>query len=254
MSQINGIDTGSNPEVTREVLDAYGIQSLIEVIYMQQANKTLDDSMSNLNAALSTITDALNLLNTIQSLHNQIMVSSKGKFSDEDGDEFDVFDDNHDEEDYQEAASFFFGGGINPEVASFLEDNFPNISQTLNQLENKLDDIIDRLEDITPDKDDPTTLYAKLKVLQDDLPTNNNKLEKWILDNYDKATDSDSSKAGLYQQHIQDAITAAQSLNNTQTEAVRRTLFIVEEYYKSAGNIMNAINTLLLDVARNINK
>lgn len=66
------------------------------------------------------------------------------------------------------------------------------------------------------------------------------------------ASANDASKAGQFQQNITLAITAAQSLNNTQTEQVRAYVLNFEQFYKSASALLSAISTIIKSMAQNI--
>lgn len=57
---------------------------------------------------------------------------------------------------------------------------------------------------------------------------------------------------GNVQQNITFAITAAQSLNDTQKEKVQQFLFVFEEYYKSASAILSAITQMIEKMAQGI--
>ena len=74
----------------------------------------------------------------------------------------------------------------------------------------------------------------------------------WMVDNYDKrlVSGADPSKAGIFQRNITFAITASESMNDTQKEKVRRFLFIFEEYYKSASAILTKITQLIEKMAQ----
>jgi hypothetical protein len=58
--------------------------------------------------------------------------------------------------------------------------------------------------------------------------------------------------AGLFEQNITLAMTAAQGLNNTQTEQVRAFLFTFEEYYKSASSLLSSMTQLITKYAQGI--
>jgi hypothetical protein len=62
----------------------------------------------------------------------------------------------------------------------------------------------------------------------------------------------DASKAGSIQDNITFAITAAQSLNDSQKEQVRRYMYVFEEYYKSASSLLAAISQLIQKIAQGI--
>ncbi|MGA8164356.1 MAG: hypothetical protein WB791_04935 [Waddliaceae bacterium] len=57
---------------------------------------------------------------------------------------------------------------------------------------------------------------------------------------------------GLIQRNINAAITAGQSLNDSQKSEVRRYLFVFEEYYKSASAILNKLTQILERIAQGI--
>lgn len=62
----------------------------------------------------------------------------------------------------------------------------------------------------------------------------------------------DASKAGSIQDNITFAITAAQSLNDSQKEQVRRYMYVFEEYYKSASSLLTAISQIIQKIAQGI--
>lgn len=115
--------------------------------------------------------------------------------------------------------------------------------------------------------EDPNSLLGTLRVvynnLNDTLKTGSGQVistntsvasafsafRKWMIDNYDV---SNVSQQGIFQQNITTAITAGQSLNDTQKEAVRRYLYVFEEYYKSASAILTAITQIIQKMAQNI--
>ena len=60
------------------------------------------------------------------------------------------------------------------------------------------------------------------------------------------------ANAGIFQQNITTAITAAQGLNNSQTETVKAFLNTFEEYYKSASSLLTSMTSLISGFAQNI--
>lgn len=74
-------------------------------------------------------------------------------------------------------------------------------------------------------------------------------LQSWITDSYDKPS---STASGKYQQDLTYAVTAAQSLNNTQTSSVQNYLYIFQQYYQSAAALITAINQIITQMANNI--
>jgi hypothetical protein len=76
----------------------------------------------------------------------------------------------------------------------------------------------------------------------------------WIMDNYQSFASSEATSAGAYQQNITNAITAAQSTNDTQKQDVRNSLLVFEEYYKSAAAVLTQLNQLISKMAQGIAK
>lgn len=86
-------------------------------------------------------------------------------------------------------------------------------------------------------------------------------LSRWMLDSYNTRTATtpggaslNTNTAGAYQQNITFAITAGQSSNDTQTESVRRFLYVFEEYYKSASAILQQMTQILQRIAQGISR
>lgn len=127
---------------------------------------------------------------------------------------------------------------------------------------------------------DPNSLLANLiSVLSDLHKYNLNTTEgaqQWLVDNYNGVlksvkyvsgvgnngsvyqsqqwvfTSFNANAAGLIQQNLTNALTAAQSLNTVQTESVRNYLFMFEEYYKSAAAMLQQITQIIRNMAQNI--
>lgn len=79
-------------------------------------------------------------------------------------------------------------------------------------------------------------------------------IRAWIMDNYQTFSSPDASNAGLIQQKITAAITAAQSTNDTQKQDVRNSLLVFEEYYKSAATVLNQLTQIISRMAQGIAK
>lgn len=79
-------------------------------------------------------------------------------------------------------------------------------------------------------------------------------IRAWIMDNYQTFSSPDASKAGLIQQNLTAAITAAQSTNDTQKQDVRNSLLLFEQYYKSAAAILNQLTQIITRMAQGIAK
>ncbi len=122
-----------------------------------------------------------------------------------------------------------------------------------------------------PGTEDPAGLTAKIRTVYNDLKnvfktsagaritsassmlSSFSGLSKWLLDGYSTPQNAPSaSQGGIFQQDITYAITAGQSLNDSQNEQVRQFLYVFEEYYKSASAILQALTQILQHMAQNI--
>lgn len=76
--------------------------------------------------------------------------------------------------------------------------------------------------------------------------------QNWVLDGYSTMSDANGTTAGAIQTNITSAITASENLNDTQKEDVNNYLFIFQEYYKSASDILTAITQIIEQMAKNM--
>lgn len=119
---------------------------------------------------------------------------------------------------------------------------------------------------------DPNSLQGRLRTVLDDIKrvfitsggaqitsatsvsAAYNGFKTWMLDNFDAPRGPNSNEAGEFQQNITNAITAGQSLNDTQKENVRQFLFIFEEFYKSASAILQALTQIIERIAQSLGR
>lgn len=209
-------------------------QALIETQYIKAANDLIGNALSGLQQAIGISTQVLQTLNALQLEKNKLTVETREVPTDYPSDQ----------EDYIEFASENFGKPIVPE----LRDDFD--AAAIEDLRDQLQDQLDALAPFV-DVDDPNGIYQTgLRVIQD---IDDAGPEGWVMDRYDVVDSSaESSDAGAYQNNLSLAMTASQSLSDTQKEQVRRYLFIFEEYYKSAGAMLNKITSIIERMAQNI--
>ncbi len=72
------------------------------------------------------------------------------------------------------------------------------------------------------------------------------KIETWV-QNFQNQNEA------KYQTHLNNAITAAQALNDTQRQQLQQVMFVYQQFYQSATSMLNALNQLLQTIASNIN-
>lgn len=278
--------------ITQADLDAHSEQALIELVYVRTANEILGASMASLDTALNVTQSVLNILQALQNIKNYITVSSPGtfNFSYEDAGlprnsnilltvifptnigpgltPFDTFtlvvidqvtiSASLDEyaNAYLSAASAYFGVPIEP-VVNFPDNNSAAALSAFAALKNNLDSMITQLSAITPaaNLNDPGTLLYQLKIVQSDMGSGNiTSLKSWILDSYDNFDSGGSTDTGKFQSNLTTAVTAAQSLNDSQKEDVRRFLFIFQEYYQSASAVLAKITQIIEKMAQKISQ
>jgi hypothetical protein len=76
--------------------------------------------------------------------------------------------------------------------------------------------------------------------------------QSWMLDNFSAFNDTNASLSGKISQDITAGITAAENLNDTQKANVQNFLFVFQEYYQSASAAIQAISSILTQMAQNI--
>lgn len=253
--------TPVSSSVISEVASAHTLQAFIELVYVKTANDVMVSQMASLEEALSTTKSAMDTLTQIQNLHNLVEVKSKGTFPSA------YLSAGIPHEQYRSAASAFFGTPIKVSFSfSSLPDGHDEFVARRSTLLAQLQSQITDLSGSTPlisGREDSNSLLAKLRLVLKDLTPGPvpsgvsafsaelNQIKAWIIDNYN-STGTNSTSAGAIQQNITNAITAAQSLNTTQTESVRNFLYIFEQYYKSASAILQQISQIIQKMAGGI--
>lgn len=76
-----------------------------------------------------------------------------------------------------------------------------------------------------------------------------NGLRQWLIDGYNQTA---LSQAGQLQQHLTFALTAGQSLNDSQKQKVQQFLFIFQEYYNAASAILQQLTQVIQQMAKGI--
>lgn len=256
--------TGNLKPVTTAEINAHSEQAVIELVYIKTANNQLGNTLANLSSALNTTTSVLSILTALQNMHNEISISGKSAFGfnfksggiTSAGGSLNI---TAYESAYDKAASAYFGQAIDP---TFLfsgpnDPKFAPFASALHQLRKELKAEIGVLSGQTPasTRSDPNNLLNTLKIVYNDLPSGKTfkDVEAWALDSYNSAG-TGAGTAGDIQNALTTAITAAQSLNDTQKEQVRSFLFVFQEYYQSAAAVLSTLTQVLNDIARHISQ
>lgn len=139
---------------------------------------------------------------------------------------------------------------ISAQIAALHAENPPAPGKDVdsNSLEGRLQSILDDINRVFVTADSkPITSATSLTDAYNGFKT-------WMLDQYDQPKGENSNSAGAFQQHITNAITAGQALNDTQKENVRQFLFIFEEFYKSASALLQAITQIIERIAQGVGR
>jgi hypothetical protein len=292
------------------------LQALTELVYVKTGNEVMEDALIDLEDALNQTKAALDQLNSLQQLHNEITVQSKGTLQQAfksatgvnisgviTGDDSVLNGGSRDSEIKSFKSLFtpfsqdFFGTDIVPIAnASLTSARVADFLATAQKLESIVI-MLRKINGIGSTQDfEANTLGDNLQKVLDGIKeaqrlstTAKSALVLWILDNYNTAStmkvdvtiatsvnsngstvnfdpprasttnipiiklgSSSPYSPGQMQQAITNAITAAESLNDSQKEEVRRFLFVFEEYYKSASAILTKISQFIEKMAQGI--
>jgi hypothetical protein len=244
-------------------------QALVELVYIQEANDLIGNTLGNLDNALNASQSVLNILQGLQNLHNDISVQSKSAFpflfstgralapGVSAGTPGSALSAGAYVTSYNTAASAYFGSPIDPNFVFTgpTDPAFITFANNLAAYKTSLQNEIRVISAITPaDAKGAGSLYESLQTVLKDLPTDPHNFasaEAWALDNYN-TTGTGAAQAGNVENDITTAITAAESLNDTQKENVRQFLFIFQEYYQSASAVLSSMNQLMEQMAQKI--
>lgn len=254
------------------------LQALVELIYVKTGNEILTNSLEDLETALSSTKSTLETLNRLQDLHNKITAKDKEKFSEAASATYGLG-----------PTAFIDGSGSVDSITEAADQHFNYIDAETLDLTNadiaefqRLRDLIrneeiPKLEGITPRDSagnliETGTLLEKMRQVLANIDLafedagagdafDEKALKFWILDGGAFIDDGNGNpvantleglEPGDIQRTITTAITAAQSLNDSQKEEVRRYLFVFEEYYKSAAAVLSKITQLIERMAQGI--
>lgn len=266
------------------------LQALIELEYVKNANDLLEGRMGSLEEALSTTKDIINTLAEVQSIHNKLVISSKPSINFNYLSDFGS--PNNYINAYTKVASNYFGGPILVQIPNIGDyqyryeyNNDGDITgreatnfafnatgqEYINNLIKYRASIVAQISHLdtilsAQQKSETGGIYSALTNVLKDLDstfqangvpitedsTNLQKYNGFVTWMFDRYNEKNSADSGVYQENISKAITAAQSLNDTQKEDVRNYLFVFEEYYKSASAILQKITQILERMAQGI--
>ena len=269
--QIKESGTGVVKNLLVEGFPARTLQSMLGLEYVGTGNTMMSYHMDDLETALDLSIKTLDSLKTLQNIANQITVSPKTPpfIFPTDAQRAEIEDANDKgkkfEEVYKAAANAYFTQ-LYPDPTP-LANSAELLFTTKVELQKQLD-AIQKAIPVNPkdprDKDVPAGLADALKKVLNDLnkafagvDTNDpnallDATKKWILDNQDKTIDDQGNQqgAGDIAANLQSAIVNAESLKERQRENVREYLYVFQEFYKSAGGMIDVIGTIISKITK----
>lgn len=250
------------------------LQSMVELDYIAYGNQLLADQLGNLQSALNITDKVINTLTDLQGIHNQLQVLSTVSLASLG---FNLSALNGAENPtawiglYLKAASTAFGKPIVPGLLSGITSAMaPGFASTVHKLLSLRDQLKSEIQQIQAlnNNSSQNSLLGRLQSVYNDLVRNLGStttastplgdlfpgFRNWILDNYSSFGSNNSSLAGAIQSNITNAVTAAQSLNDTQKQTVQQYLTLFQQYYQSASAILTSITQIIERMAQNISR
>lgn len=237
-------NVGSSPTRT--------LQSMINVEFIRQGNEIISNQFSKLEDALNLTQQSMDALNVILGIANQIQPPTADQlvlpnFSDP----------TQFVQEYKRRAQELFN----------QKQPIPNpTDDAANQLlaaRDKLTALLPKLQASAGSGDTTNTLFDFVDKVVKDINKNfegvtigNQQDMKaavgiWIMDNQDARVGSTSGQqTGAIRDNILQAISAAQSLNDTQKEDVKRVSFIYDEFIKTASALLKSISQIIEKIAQ----
>jgi len=83
---------------------------------------------------------------------------------------------------------------------------------------------------------------------------NSTSFGNWLVDGYNTSAGGGAVSAGAINQDIVSAITAAESMNTSQTEQVRSYLLLYQQYYQTAAAMLKQITSIIQQMTQNMGR
>ena len=255
------------------------LQALVQINFVRHGNETIGNALSGMQDALNISREVTDLLTRLQNFQNQTRVLNDAKLNQ-------VFN-----FDLTSVGNFpnpsawigelikqgdqVFGQPISPQLIEKLmlvPENEQFIRTQIKDLFEIRDGIkaqMTKLEQTMTKEDleNPNGLYQRLSAVYNDLNTAfggvtdpNGDITKlyqgfssWVLDSSNSLQGMRTATGGRVQDNISAAFTAASSLQTSQKEQVNRYLFLFEQFYNTASNVLRDLNDMIRKFATNMN-
>lgn len=266
------------------VQNAKSLQSVVQLEYVKQGNEIISSQLENLQEAVKINQSVITTLTNLQDLHNKLGVSASnttgivGKSITSQltsligGNPNNLPDANGNwRKSYTGYTSKLFGDPIVPVVdidpntngvqplgnnsaSNDIRNQFVQIKNEISQEISKLKaagqkegdgGLIDKLNAILNDMNRTPTAAEVTAAGGSELDA---QITYWIVDGQGNSKNTDT---GNIQRRLSDGFNAANTVNDTNKEDLRRYMFLFEEFYKSASTILQALNTVATTFAKN---
>lgn len=220
------------------------IQAAIEFGFVLQGNDRLENKMSNLQGDLTDIQSAIKALTTVQNIYNKIEPVYPDAYEQPASPENDpqLF-----YRSYQQYGNNQFNDPI-PVRANISDADRQNYAQSITDLR-RIANALEQRSGIgvgVPGYQD--SLQSQLRSLADSMESQTP--ESFIRDNMGlNVDDPNRTLAGNNGILVQQAQTAAQSINDKQKEEVRLALYDYEQFTKAASSMLQALTQLITKLA-----
>ncbi len=176
---------------------------------------------------------------------------------------------------YTHLASAYYGQPVVPVLPSSLVYNVSAFMAAKDQLVTLRDQLLSEISVVmgltSPGAQNlPDTLLGQLKTVYKDLNSvfvdnqgnpitsatsfldSFNGFQTYIIDKNNLFNSASGVNAGLYESHVTQAISGAQTQNSAQQEQVRQAIYIFEEFYESAADVLQSLTQIIQNMAQNI--
>ncbi|MGR3951907.1 MAG: hypothetical protein QRY74_03210 [Chlamydia sp.] len=154
------------------------------------------------------------------------------------------------EEQYSKLQGTIGGSFLNLATLQATDKSFNSQNNGINTIISNLDFLVNQLTNVSGGS--ANSIVQALQTIRSDFKTLSDQGITTAVINW--VQDIGSNREGDYQRHLNDAIVASQSLNDSKREELRRVMFVFEEFYKSATNMLSRITQLIERMASSINK
>lgn len=244
------------------------VQSLIELEYVRAGNEQIFSELSQLKDAMSLTQNALTVLADLQHLKDKVQAeirNSQGSFFGQNVSFLAAAYANAGiatvkaqdlPGQYHDTLDGFFSNRLGVTVTDGTPTGVNAILAEGNTLQTRLSALIAEVALVIPRSADKTTLTDKLDQIKADITDKG--VIAWMLDNYGPGqfnnpnvptTGQDTTKAGDFQKNLTQAVQTAQNLNDTQNTSLKTAMFNFQEFYKSAGDLLTALNRIIQQMA-----